>query len=73
MYKEIDQEFIVRTLRTYDARTLELRREMSTQYTLLNTQTLDVNCCRQQHIQFIAHRRLGIRWIVILMRSTRDT
>lgn len=41
MYKEIDQEFIIRTLRTYDARTIELRREMSTQYTLLNTQTLD--------------------------------
>lgn len=41
MYKEIDQEFIIRTLRTYDARTIELRREMSAQYTLLNTQTLD--------------------------------
>lgn len=41
MYKEIDQEFIIRTLRTYDARTIELRKEMSAQYTLLNTQSLD--------------------------------
>lgn len=41
MYKEIDQEFVIRTLKTYDARTRELRKEMSAQYTLLNTQSLD--------------------------------
>ena len=41
MYKEIDREFVIRTLKTYDARTRELRKEMSAQYTLLNTQSLD--------------------------------
>ena len=41
MYKEIDREFVIRTLKTYDVRTRELRKEMSAQYTLLNTQSLD--------------------------------
>ena len=73
MYKEIDREFVIRTLKTYDVRTRELRKEMSAQYTLLNTQSLDDELLQATAYPIMIHRRLGIRWIAILMRSTRDT
>lgn len=41
MYKKIDQEFIIRTLKNYDERTRNLRKEMSAQYKFLNSQELD--------------------------------